>query len=136
MNTQTQPPTKTKSAPNGGKEAKEAKPKAEKVAKDPNAPAKPRAPRKDYGFSLKATIKLTDGTPVFKGDRLDWYNAVKEANGLTVEQFYEKVKDKEGGPARGWIRFFVSPAGKEAIVLVPPPAEAVAATATDASKPA
>lgn len=133
MNAQTQPPTKVKpnTAPPAAADKSVAKePKAPKVAKapkDPNAPKTPRGPRKDYGYSLESTIKLTDGEQAYRGQRLDWYNVLKQHNGKTVGDFLKAAEGRKD-PGRGWLRFFVQ---DEAVTLIPP---AVATPAAEAAK--
>lgn len=84
---------------------------------------KARAPRKDYGFALDATIRLTDGEKTYRGKRLEMYEALKKSNGKTVQHFLDNNKN-EKDPPRGWLRFFVA---NEAATLeggTPPAAKA------------
>jgi hypothetical protein len=80
-------------------------PKAPKVAK-PAGEKKDRAPRKDYGFHADSVIRLTDKEVKYRGQRKDYYDLLKAANGKKVAQFLESAKDRKD-PPRGWLRFFV-----------------------------
>lgn len=106
------PPTKTK-AP------KADKPKKEKVAKEvtaaaaPNGEKKPRAPRADYGFTPNSTIGIVTGKDhSYRGQRLEWFNRVKEFDGKAAEEFMKANDNRTTpkgteDPPRGWLRFFV-----------------------------
>lgn len=129
------PPTKTKVASPQPPSAAPTPPKAEKVAKapkDPNAPKVARGPRKNYGYHLDSKIELTSKEHTFRGQRLEWFEALKAANGKTVKDFLEATKDKKD-PGRGWLRFFVQ---EEAVILHAPPASPAAPSVADAPKPA
>lgn len=125
MNDATTPPTKTKKQ----KAKKEAAAEGTEGAATEGAPKerKPRGPRKDYGFAQDSVIALTDGEKGYRGQRLEWYNHLKNANGKTVGEFLEATKDMKD-PGRGWLRFFVQ---DEACTLTPAaqpaPAEQAAA---------
>lgn len=87
--------------------------KTEKVAKAPKAPKaeatgekKERAPRQNYGFHPEAVISITEKEGKFRGQRLEWYEALKGCNGKSVQTFLDATKDKKD-PPRGWLRFFV-----------------------------
>lgn len=122
------PPTKTKA---GAAPPPPKAQKAEKAPKDPNAPKTPRGPRKNYGYHADSKIELTNKEHTFRGQRLEWFEALKAANGKTVKDFLEATKDKKD-PGRGWLRFFVQ---EEAVILHAPPAPPAAApAATDAAK--
>lgn len=84
------------------------KPKRTRKAKDPNAPVKERTPRKDYGYKADAVISLVEGKEIKyrEGNRLNWYNSVKEFAGKTVKE-WEETRKGEKDPPRGWLRFFV-----------------------------
>lgn len=92
--------------------------KAPKVAKppkvvDPNAPKKERAPKNDYGYSKKSTIHVVaDKEHKFRGQRLEWFDRVKQYDGKTCEEFSEAFKDIPNNKGvlyapSGWIRFYV-----------------------------
>jgi hypothetical protein len=71
-----------------------------------NGEKKERAPRQDYGFAPTAKITVVETEKKYRGQRGEWYDLLKAANGKTVEQFAESAK-KMKDPARGWLRFFV-----------------------------
>lgn len=79
-----------------------------RAPKDPNAPVKPRAPRTDYGFHPDAVIGLVEGKEIKyrEGNRLNWYNSVKEYAGRSVKDWVDAKKGEKDAP-RGWLRFFV-----------------------------
>lgn len=64
-----------------------------------------RAVRQDYGFLPGAIITVVEVENSYRGQRLSYYEALKKADGKTVEKFYELCP--EGDPPRGWLRFFV-----------------------------
>ena len=110
------PPTKKAPPPptqKAGDGSAPSKPKAEKAPVDPNAPKKPRQPRADYGFTPDSTIHIVkDKDNKYRGQRLEWFNKIKEFEGKKVSEFmtkYEGNKNSKGAnePPRGWIRFFV-----------------------------
>src|SRR5690606_33746352 len=98
----TTPPTKTKSKSEVKRED------SQKAAKEPKEKkeSKPRGPRKDYGFSAGSTITVLPEDKTYRGQRLEWYNHLKAANGKTVQDFLDATKDMKD-PGRGWLRFFV-----------------------------
>jgi hypothetical protein len=129
VKTKAGPPTPPKEVPKPPEKAA----KAPKAPKDPNAPPKVRGPRKDYGYSLDSKIEVTNKEQTFRGQRLEWYEALKAANGKTVKDFLDATKDKKD-PGRGWLRFFVQ---EEAVILHAPPAPPAAPAAQpEAPKPA
>jgi hypothetical protein len=81
---------------------------------DGNVPAKkPRAPRTDYGYSPEAVIAVVEGKDHgYRGQRLEWFNRVKEFNGKTAGEFLKANDNRttpkgSEDPPRGWLRFFV-----------------------------
>lgn len=108
------PPTKkVVPGPVGAKAATAGNGGTAKAPKDPNAPKKPRAARADYGFSPDSLIHIVkDKDNKYRGQRLDWFNRIKEHDGKKVAEFmtkFEKSQTSKGtaDPPRGWVRFFV-----------------------------
>ena len=81
-------------------------PTSQKTSGGEQKEKKPRAPRQNYGFAPGAKIVVSQEEKKYRGQRLEWYEALKAANGKTVEQFFEATKGRKD-PARGWLRFFV-----------------------------
>lgn len=109
-------PSKTTKEP---KAKKEPKPKKEKVAREPGTPKNM--------MNRNAIIRVDATKEVkYRGQRLEWFDRVKQFEGKTVADFSAANKGIANGKGTvqapgGWLSFYVR---DKSVILENPPAEA------------